>query len=267
MMTCSACNTQLPTNAKFCPHCGAVVAGQTCPTCSAPVKAGAKFCAKCGAVLSPAGAEQAVDADLAESAIKKTKPQRSWQATLLPVIIIPTLVGIFFLLAYNKEKPKPADASGPQQSDAPMGGQGMQGGGMEEVFQQIDKFKAALQVNPKDTTALLGLGQMFEMASKFPEAADYYRRYLEVSPGNVEVRMSLAGVYFNQQDLNKAEAEIKEVIRRRPNYDFALYNLGVIYAAAQKKNEAIKAWHQVMELSPGSELAQKSAANIASMSQ
>ena len=241
----------------------------TCPACQAPLKPGAKFCAKCGALLQGAMATtpQRDESDLDELATEKAKARPSWQAILLPVIIIPAVIVIFFLLIYNKEKPKPAGVMDQQQSSAPADAAGMQGGGMEEVFARIDKMKTALQTNPKDTTALFGLGQMYEMAGKFPEAEDYYRRYLEVSPGNAEVRMALAGAYFNQQQLDKAEAEMKEAVRQRPTYDFALYNLGVIYAASQKKDEAIKAWHKVMELSPGSELAQKSANNIQAMSQ
>jgi len=265
MKKCSACNTQLPESAKFCHECGAAVGAATCPACQAPIKAGAKFCAHCGATIGSAAAEQAIASDLDEPRHAKSRP--SWQATLLPVIIIPALVGIFFLLTYNKEKPKPAGVMGQQQSDASMGDAGTQGGGMEEVFERIAKMNAALQANPKDTTALFGLGQMYEMASKFPEAADYYRRFLEVSSGNVDVRMGLAGVYFNQQELGKAEAEMKETIRRRPNYDMAIYNLGVIYAAGQKKADAIKAWHKVMEISPGSELAQKAANSIKAINQ
>jgi tetratricopeptide (TPR) repeat protein len=170
---------------------------------------------------------------------------------------------------YDQEKPRPAGVMNEQRAGAPAGEAGMPGGGMsmEEVFERIDKMKAALEANPKDTTALLGLGQMFEMASKFTEAEDYYRRFLDVSPNNAEVRMALAGTYFNQQKLDKAEAEMLEAARRLPDSDFVQYNLAVIYAASQKKNEAIKAWHNVMELSPGSELAQKAANNIKAMSE
>jgi len=197
------------------------------------------------------------------------KSRRAIAPVLLPVIIIPALIGIFFLLTYKSENPKPAGVMDQQQAGASQAGPqaGGMGMSMEEVFERIDKMKAAVQTNPKDTTALFGLGQMYEMASKFEEAEDYYRRYLDVSPNNPDVRMALAGVYFNQKKLDKAEVEMQEAVRRRPDYDFAFYNLGVIYAAAQKNDEAVKAWHKVIEISPGSELAQKSAANIKSMTQ
>lgn len=264
-MTCSKCNNQIPDTAKFCVHCGTAVGSTTCPTCQTTLRAGARFCARCGASLAQLPGQQTMT--VAATPPKKSRLRPAWRATLLPVIIIPALVGVFLLLTHNKEKPKSLATSGEQRSGAEPGGESMQGGGMDKVFQQINNFKSALQNNPRDTTALAGLGQLYELAAKFPEAADYYRRYLEVSPDNAEVRMSLAGVYFNQQDFSRAETEIKEVLRRRPDYDFALYNLAVIYAADLKKDEAIKVWHRVMELSPGSELAQKSANSIKSMSQ
>lgn len=271
MKNCSSCNAQVPDDAKFCPECGAKVvkaSSENCPSCQAAVRPGAKFCSKCGTPLG-AGAPLALNPELPDAPVSAGVSKRSLTPILLPIIIIPALIGIFFLLMYKQEPPKPAGVMNEQQAGAPAGETGMPGGGMgmEEVFSRIDKMKTALEANPKDTTALFGLGQMFEMASKFAEAEDYYHRFLEVSPNNAEVRLALAGIYFNQQKLDKAEAEMLEAARRRPNSDFVQYNLGVIYAASQKKTEAIKAWHKVMELSPGSELAQKSATNIKSMSE
>jgi len=48
--TCPNCNAPLATNAKFCPVCGAKIAGTAfCIQCGAKLQPGAKFCAECGA--------------------------------------------------------------------------------------------------------------------------------------------------------------------------------------------------------------------------
>lgn len=272
MKRCSQCNSEMPEEAKFCSECGQAVGATVCRTCKSPLKAGAKFCSKCGTAVEAGASGVGVIQDSVESEIDDlpaptAKARPSWQAALIASMVVLATASIFFLLIYNKEKPQPAGVMGQTPSEASTGDAAGSSAAMEDVRQRIDQFKSALQTNPKDTTALFGLGQMYEMASMFSEASDYYRRYLEVAPNNADVRMALAGTFFNQQEIAKAEAELKETIRRRPNYDMAMYNLGVIYAAGQKKAEAIKAWHKVMELSPGSELAQKAANNIKAVSQ
>ena len=47
--TCPACNAPLPARVKFCPECGAKIAGEAhCTECGAKLSPGAKFCAECG---------------------------------------------------------------------------------------------------------------------------------------------------------------------------------------------------------------------------
>jgi membrane protease subunit (stomatin/prohibitin family) len=46
--SCVKCSKAIPTDAKFCPQCGAPQAA-SCGKCKAPLTAGAKFCASCGA--------------------------------------------------------------------------------------------------------------------------------------------------------------------------------------------------------------------------
>jgi tetratricopeptide (TPR) repeat protein len=187
---------------------------------------------------------------------------RSWMKILLPLVGIPVLVGILFLLTYKQQNPQPiSQAAGMPQGGADEG-QGMEMAAMEKVSKQIADYKSALEANPKDTTALLALGGMYEIASRFDEAGDYYRRYLEVAPDNVPVRMSLAGVYFNNSQWQQASNELQQVLKHQPNYDYAMYNLGVIYLHEGKKDEAIKWWHKVIEANPAGELATKAREQI-----
>ncbi len=55
-MTCINCGKEVPSTAKFCPHCGAknITPPQPlkCPSCGLEQPAGAKFCSVCGAAMS-----------------------------------------------------------------------------------------------------------------------------------------------------------------------------------------------------------------------
>jgi double zinc ribbon protein len=51
--TCANCGTRARPDDRFCPTCGAALAG-ACPVCGRPVQPGDRFCAACGANLQPA---------------------------------------------------------------------------------------------------------------------------------------------------------------------------------------------------------------------
>jgi class 3 adenylate cyclase len=54
-MTCTQCRRAAPSDAKFCPECGARLSG-TCPACGVDNAPGSKFCKECGRGLGePAG--------------------------------------------------------------------------------------------------------------------------------------------------------------------------------------------------------------------
>jgi len=269
MNPCANCGTELPKGAKFCSNCGvkavAERAGNYCRECGVELKAGAKFCHACGQTVGGvnAAATAGVNDPAEEFETRTVAAPRSWNAILLPLIGMPVLIGILFLLTYKQKNPAPMSQS--QMSSAPPtegDGQGVDMAAMENVRKQIDKYKSALTANPKDTTALLALGGMYEIAGRFEEAADYFKRYLEVVPTNAPVRMSLAGVYYNNAQRPQALTELQQVLKYQPNYDYAMFNLGVIYLAEGKKDEAIKWWHKVMEVDPNGELAQKAREQI-----
>lgn len=270
MSQCVKCGTQMPAEAKFCSNCGTKVdevAASFCRQCGAALKPGAKFCHSCGQTVEGAAAETAreieddgegAELELPESA---TPPRRSWMAILLPLIGIPLIFGILWLLLHTKENPQPLRA-GAEAAQAQTGGEGANMASMEEVTKQISKYKSDLQANPKDTTALLALGQMYMMASMFEQTADYFKRYLEEVPDNYRVRTTLAFVYYNSSQPQLARNELQRALKDQPNYDYALYLLGEVNLDEGKKDEAIKLWHKVLEVSPGSEAAARATERI-----
>jgi cytochrome c-type biogenesis protein CcmH/NrfG len=267
MSQCAKCKTELPKGAKFCSNCGekaGAAAGNFCRECGAELKPNAQFCHACGQPIDGAyPADKANENEAEDFQTLSLPPARSWKAILLPLIGIPVLVAILFLLTYKQKNPAPmsqaqtAGAAGRAED-----GQGMDMAAMERVSKQIEKYKNDLKANPKDTTALLALGGMYEIAGRFEEAADYFRRYLEVAPKNIAVRMSLAGIYYNDAKRQQALNELQQVLKHQPNYDYAMFNLAVIYFAEGQKDEAIKWWHKVMEADPNGELAHKAREQI-----
>jgi cytochrome c-type biogenesis protein CcmH/NrfG len=246
--------------ASFCRHCGTAL------------KSAAKFCHACGQAVDGAGLIASTEAatmageddggggnlGLEESTVPS---RRSWTAILLPLIGIPVIFGILWLLLHTKENPQPMNENAGA-AQAQSESQGMGAASMEQVTKQIEKYKNDLKANPKDTTALLALGQMYMMASMFEQTADYFKRYLEVVPGNYQIRTTLAFVYYNSSQPQLARNELQRALKDQPNYDYALYLLGEVSLDEGKKDEAIKLWHKVLEVSPGSEAAARATERI-----
>lgn len=274
MSPCVKCGTPLPPEAKFCSSCGTKVeeaAASFCRHCGTVLKSAAKFCHSCGQTVdvaaSDASAEVATgsdndgggaDLEIHESAMPS---RRSWTAILLPLIGIPLIFGILWLLLHTKENPQPMRA-GAEATEAQADGEGLNMAAMDTVRKMLTKYKNDLQTNPKDTTAMLALADMYMKANMFDQAADYLRRYFEVAPNNIGMRLWFARFCYENAQPQVAINELMQVLKYRPNYDLAMYFLGIIYSHEGQKEEAIKWWHKVIEVNPASETAEKAREQI-----
>lgn len=267
-MKCQGCGHEVAANSRFCSNCGAKTASdKQCSSCNAPLKANAQFCSQCGA---PAGAiTSAAPSFEAEHTPAPSRPAPL--LIILPLIGTVVLIGILFLLFYNPANPKPGEANGMSQSQPQSMPQANAGedqfdmAQMAPVFKQIDSLKAAVIANPKDVNALSHLAALFDMAGKFEQAAEYYKNILAVEPANVEARMNYAGALFNNNQHDNALSELHAVLQHRPNYDFAMYNLGVIYAAKHEHDQAKEWWDKVIALNANSDLAQRARQSLDAM--
>lgn len=264
-MKCQSCGHEVAANSRFCSNCGAKASGENaCASCHAPLKPNAQFCSQCGA---PAGAAAASLAAPAQATASRNSPL----LILLPLFGTVVLIGILFLLFYNPANPKPGEGNGMSQAQPQTMPQANGGGdpsdmsSMAPIFQQIDSLKNAVATNPKDVNALAHLGALFDMAGKFEQAAGYYKDILAVEPANVEARMNYAGALFNNNQPDNALRELHEVLKHRANYDFAMYNLGVIYAAKHEHDKAKEWWDKVIALDANSDLAKRARQSLDAM--
>ena len=115
----------------------------------------------------------------------------------------------------------------------------------------VMQHKQRLEKNPKDKDALMFLGNANYDISRFDQAKDYYKRYLEVDPTHVGVRTDLATSYYKIKDVDSSIRELETVVAQVPDHETALYNLGLIlWQDKQDKPGAVKAWEALLKAHP-----------------
>lgn len=265
-MKCAHCGEENQKDAKFCSSCGQKLAqageGSGCLNCGAPLKASAKFCPSCGQAVGGPAASEVMNAtwrDIDVSEGGRRGPRFS-RATMLPLLLVPALVAIIFLVTRYTNQPAQTPPAGPS---------GMAGGApqMEAVFKQIDSLRAALKANPKDTTALLVLGEMYEIANRIDEASDYYHRFLEINPRNLDVQLRVANILFNKKEYTAAEEHLKQIIQDHPDNPYALYNYALTLHMKGNLDEAVSTWEKVVSLDPDGEIGKQAKQALSTVQQ
>lgn len=270
-MKCHTCQSEVQPGSKFCPNCGQELeaTGSTCVACHAELKPNAKFCHVCG---------ETVTADpLKPAAAQHTTPVKTGTGKNRGLMIallagVPVMVAILFILFYPRSNPAPVNASAPASGQAEHDHETPQTSppdmaAMAPVFARIDSLKAAVTSNPQDTLALTELAALYEMAGYYDKASGYYRDLIAVSPHNFPARMNLASVYFNQAKHDSALQELQVILNHVPNYTFAMYNMGVIYAAMDNKEQARTWWQKVVDQDGQGDLGKRAAEGIQRLTQ
>lgn len=96
------------------------------------------------------------------------------------------------------------------------------------------------------------LGRIFLTKGNYEQAAEQYRRALEIDPGSDDAYGGLATAYERLGRLDQAEKLYKQAISARPAY-WATYNwLGLFYMAHARYDDAAAMFTQVVSLAPDS---------------
>ena len=95
----------------------------------------------------------------------------------------------------------------------------------EEAF---GYFQQAVQVNPENHRALLGVLQTGYPLKKFTEMERMISAYLDLHPGSLDMLYSFAGVLFAQGKVNEARLEVEKILVFEPGHEHALELRGMI---------------------------------------
>ena len=100
----------------------------------------------------------------------------------------------------------------------------------------------------------LSLAEQYATALRWPEAFTWQRAYADLRPDDTDARLVLGVYAYNNSDLPAAEKAWNEVLKRNPDSQEALYDLGFLYLAKTPPEEAKAAamWQRAVEVDPES---------------
>ena len=131
------------------------------------------------------------------------------------------------------------------------------GGLLQQSAQQLpaaEMFQQAVELDPKNVAALLGLATIYEKNAQTESAVKLLRHVLEVEPGNAEGRLRLALNLRRQQDHDAEAAKllIDLTTATEPSWGtpLAFQELGRLYSDEGKTAEAEKVLRQALKRYP-----------------
>ncbi len=120
----------------------------------------------------------------------------------------------------------------------------------------LQEFQKALDINPRDAAAVMGMASAYEHTSHAAEAEANYKRAIALRPDYWDGYTALGNFYDRQNRLPDAIAQYRRVIELTPDNPVAYSNLGAEYMSlndSQSNAAAEAAFRKSIQLAPNYE--------------
>jgi tetratricopeptide (TPR) repeat protein len=134
---------------------------------------------------------------------------------------------------------------------------------LKETFNSTQSLTLSLlqdlERDPNNANALLRLANIYHEYTNYARAVQYYKRYVELAPSDLDARTDLAASYFYSGDTDAAIKTVNAVLADNPDHVQAAFNLGIFYWKGRRDfNAATRQFERVLEIvgdSPAENLA------------
>jgi tetratricopeptide (TPR) repeat protein len=110
-------------------------------------------------------------------------------------------------------------------------------------------FEHALELRNDSFVAHYGLGRLDAVEGRFREALDHFKRALSISP-SAEMHYLVGRTYLEQERADRAERHLRKAVEIDPQFDAALYHLGLIYLDRSDVSRAREYFRLASEVRP-----------------
>ncbi|MDO5499651.1 MAG: tetratricopeptide repeat protein [Propionibacteriaceae bacterium] len=122
----------------------------------------------------------------------------------------------------------------------------------------VGELTARVDADPADAAALRGLAEEYSRVGDLKAAAGWQAKLVELNPNDKDNRLILGVTYYNDAQYPQAEEQWLTAAALDPADPGPWYNLGFLYLSLDPPADQLaeEAWSKVVELAPGSEMAQ-----------
>lgn len=113
-----------------------------------------------------------------------------------------------------------------------------------------DAYAHVLKLDPENSDALRGIGDIDYDQQHYDEAAAAYEHYLKHNPKDPEVITDLGTMYLYTNNADQAIVQYKKAIAIKPDLYQPYYNLGVAYGEQGDKGDSAIAFTKAIALAP-----------------
>lgn len=121
---------------------------------------------------------------------------------------------------------------------------------MKDTNGAIREFRAAIAANAKEPNVHFGLGYLLWTQGQYPDAAHEFQAELDNDPHHTQATLYLADSYVQMNHMANAQPLLEGLSRTDPGNAMTRVDLGIVYADADRKEDAVGEFQTAIKLAP-----------------
>jgi tetratricopeptide (TPR) repeat protein len=126
---------------------------------------------------------------------------------------------------------------------------------MEDARKKLEELKLSYEKNPDDTLKIKEYAEMLKFAHQTEKSIELYEKIIKKGPDRIDVLLELTFLYFNNGNLDKAEAFTNDILKIDKEHQIGTYNLGAIAASRGDNAKAKSIWQGLAKKYPNTDIA------------
>jgi tetratricopeptide (TPR) repeat protein len=114
----------------------------------------------------------------------------------------------------------------------------------------IKQFRAAVQSNSREPDVHFGLGYLLWTQRQYPEAVSEFQAELANNPDHVQAMIYMADAQMQMSHPEVAQPLLENAVRLDAGRELAHLDLGILYAEAGRKDDALREMKEAARLAP-----------------
>lgn len=122
---------------------------------------------------------------------------------------------------------------------------------LQDIDYDVATAKWTVRTFPDNTRRWIHLGDLYQKTGRYQEAKQAYQTALYLEPANSILRNKLANVYASLGNVEEAVEIYTAILEGDSSLVRVWINLGLAYAAAERRQMAKQAWEKALQQEPG----------------